>query len=542
MKLTKTQNSSIRLSLADIRDGTAWMEFPPEGKVKLAHKAGAPWNEKSPKAELHELQREILTRKERTKIVHGGSRLGKSVLGGCEKCAVIAARYDHVNEEFRYPVLGLKKLFPTMRYKTFIHTHKPGNYRYLIETIWGSTCQGFSTDADDGAALLGKEFSRAVLGEGSHIAQEIYEKRIARAVDGWLMQSKQGMLREGGYVSIYTTPKEYSGCSAFLWEQAQKDTRKQPETMHYGKTSFQRSLFLREASVLENPFFDREVFEARKATLSKDAFEETYLGKMTFKTGRIYKEFSEERHVVGGIPSDVVKGLQFCVGFDTGTYFGCSLIGLSKHGKVYNLGEVYGQQTTIDENCDATKEMIVDTLGPHFGLEGETEEVFDILRDRIEVWTTDPASQHKMEIMDKLDVSLTDPLPLDSNTRAPNGKLSIEGTIDVLRELFKTDKLLIHENCQDTIDQLRKYVWKQQKAAGMGAAKKAPVIIVPKKGHDHLCDSLRFATISVLATGPLEEEPAPLSVKESWDQWLKNKLHGELKDLKKKAAEKPRWV
>ena len=528
------------------------MEFPPEGKIKLAHAAGAPWNNKVPDCELHDLQKEILGRKERTKIVHGGSRLGKSVLGGCEaflellipgtKCAVIAARYDHVNEEFRYVAEAAKKLFPNMQWKTFIHTHKPGNYRYMIETIWGSTCQGFSTDADDGAALLGKEFSRAVLGEGSHIAQEIYEKRIARAVDGWLMQSKQGMLREGGYVSIYTTPKEYSGCSAFLWEQAQKDTRKQPETMHYGNTSFQKSLFLREASVLENPYFDREVFEARRATLSRDAFEETYLGKMTFKTGRIYKEFSEERHVVGEISSNVVKSLQLGVGFDTGTYFGCSLVGLSPDGVLYNLGEVYGQQTTIDENCAATKEMIADTLGPHFGLEGDAEEVFDVLRDRIEVWTTDPASQHKMEIMDKLDVSLTDPVPLDSNTRAPNGKLSIEGTIDVLRELFKTDKLLIHDNCQDTIDQLRTYVWKQQKAAGMGAAKKAPVIMVPKKGHDHLCDSLRFVVISTLAMGPLEEEPPVLSVKDSWDQWQRRKLHGELSDMMKRAKDKPIWV
>lgn len=538
--------AEIRVRFEDILEGRAYLRIPFAGKVILAHMAGAPWADKAPDACLHGAQVEILSRRERTKVCHGGSRFGKSVLAACEgivdlmlylsRIAVIAARYDHVNAEFEYIARGMRTIFrnhPAV-FKTFLHVHKPSNYRYMIETVWGASCQGFSTDADDGAALLGKEFSRAILGEGSHIDTEIYEKRIARAVDGWLMQSTGGMVRPGGWVSIYTTPKEYGGCSASLWERVHRETKREPEKRHFGAVPFQRTTYLREADVLENPYFDRQVYEERRATLDRAAFEETYQGKMTYRTGRIYKEFSEERHVFETFPkAEWMRQMRWGVGIDTGTYFAASLVGLDREGILWNVAEVYGEQRTIIEDCEEVKQMVSEVLGRTFGTED-----FDLLKDRIEFWITDPASQHKIEISELLDLGVSDPIPLDMQ----DGKFHQEPTIEAVRDLFKGNRIRIHEDCVYTVDQLRKYVWKQQKVAG-SVGSKAPVVVVPKKGYDHLCDSLRFITLSLVSFGPAEEEADPVSVQEAWEQHQRDCLHGPLRDLKRRANEQgPVWI
>lgn len=113
--------AKLRVSPSDIVEQRAFIRVSPEAKVKLCHLAGAPWWDKDENAKLSKLQVEVLGRPEREKIVHGGSRLGKSVLGGCEgiieamlphsKTAIVAARYDHVAHEFQYVHQGMRKLF-----------------------------------------------------------------------------------------------------------------------------------------------------------------------------------------------------------------------------------------------------------------------------------------------------------------------------------------------------------------------------------------------------------------------------------------------
>lgn len=531
---------SIRITFQDVLDRRAYIRIGPEARIRLCHRAGAPWNDKAPDAELHDLQQEVLRRRERQKIVHGGSRLGKSVLGGCEgvveamipfsKLAVIAQRYDHVGAEWQYVHRGLKTLFEgkPQAFKRLTFKHQANYHDYDFETLWGSRGRGYSVESDEGAALLGQEFSRMILGEGSHISHNIYERRILRAADGWLMQSKQGAFREGGYISIYTTPKQdYEGCSAAEWERIQKQTKRQPETLHYGNVPFAESYWIREADVLENPYYDRKVYEARKRSMSKDAFEEQYGGKMTFRTGRVLKSFTEDRHLVAHPTSKQIQKMRLGVGIDPGTYKGIVFAGIDRSHRLWALGEVYTQQQTFVDTCHDLREAFVNFMAPVRGYPMPVDEegyrkAFDELQESVDVWVIDPAAQDKIDWMSELDVTLSTPVGMEG------GKLELLPSVERMDDWFKLGRAVVSEECDILPDQIRKYVWKQRKAPTRGAAK-APVIVEPRKEYDHLIDACRFVWTMLAQMGPTDEAPSPVSIHEAWEQAQKERLFGPLK-------------
>ncbi len=160
-----TPAPSLRVSPRDIAERRAFIRIGPEARVKLCHMAGAPWWDKDKDAKLSPLQKEVLSRPEREKIIHGGSRLGKSVLGGCEgiieamlpysKTAIVAARYDHVAHEFQYVAQGMRKLFDGVpqAFSRLVFRNTQNYHEHDCHTIWDGRVRGYSTDSDDGAAL-----------------------------------------------------------------------------------------------------------------------------------------------------------------------------------------------------------------------------------------------------------------------------------------------------------------------------------------------------------------------------------------------------
>ena len=69
-------------------------------------------------------------------------------------------------------------------------------------------------------------------------------------------------------------------------------------------------------------------------------------------------------------------------------------------------------------------------------------------------------------------------------------------------------------------------------------ASRSPVIIEPKKAYDHLCDALRFIVVTMRMLGPLDELPPPVTVQEAWENQIKERLHGPLREA---MAEAERW-
>ena len=522
----------IKVSFEDIRQGRAYLRIPFVGKLLLAHWSGAPWADRKPDAFLHALQVEVLAHREREQIVHGASRLGKSVLGGCRgleaallpgaKLAIVAARYDHVNHEFQYVAKGLKRLFGNRRqaFIDFKYRHSPAYHAYQIHSTWGAEVGGYSTDADEGAALLGQEFTHMVLGEGSHISKHILETKAMRALDGAMMN--QTGPREIGSLYIFTTPKQYEGCSAAEWERVMKATNREPEKVGFGRVPWPQTVWLREANILENPAYDRSVYDARKATLTKAAFDEQYRGRMTFATGRIYEEFIETVHERPRPGAAAIRDMRLGVGIDTGAYFAAVLFGIDKAGIIWQLGEVYTQKVSIFDSTDEVREMVTEVLGPVY----ETEE-WALLADRVELWVVDPASQHKIELND-----LLDPVSISTPTRG-QGAFDLLPTIDQCRALFRANRLFLLDDATWTLDQIKKYVWKQTKTVGS----KVPVIREPRKDYDHVMDAMRFIVVPLMEMGPLEEAPPPVTVEEAWRNAQRDMVHGPLRAQLQRAEE-----
>lgn len=527
--------ATIRVSFEDIVDRRAFIRLSPEAKIKLCEMAGAPWNPAKPDAKLSPLQREIFARREREKIVHGGSGLGKSLTCGLElscttmlpyqNVALGAARYDHVFGEFQYIHRFFREMFGKHKQALtrLVCKNQPNYHEYDVQTAWGSRCVGISTDSDEGAAFLGKSYDHVGLGEGSHIAPEILDKKILRALDRAMSASPL----ETGYLSIYTTPRGYEGCSAAEWERVLKQTDQKPEKLHYENTTFARSIWLREASVLENPVYSKEAYEARRDTLDKQAFEEQYLGKMTWRTGQIFSELDMLRHVRPSPRYDTIRKMRLGFGMDTGAYFGGVLYGMYEVGGLrhrWALGCVYTEQQTITESLEQVRELIGRFLGPVYGL-AESAASFEQLRERIDIWAIDPASQHKMEVNEALGIGAVGP------------QLGLIDSVDRMRNWVKRDEFyFVEHECDTLLDQLKKYTWKAYKSPmrGVGASR-SPLVVEPKKGYDHLIDACRLVSHAVEEMGPMIDEPDPVTAAEAYKQAQRNRVFGPLKQAMERA-------
>lgn len=525
----------IRVSFADILAGRAYLRIPFVGKLLLAHWAGAPWSEKNPDAHIHGLQAETVAHREMTKVVHGGSGLGKSVLGGIEgiceavipraRLAVVAHRYDHVGSEWQYIHAGLRSLFPKQAFKSLVYIDRGNYHNYNFETIWDSTGRGFSVDADEGAALLGKEFTRVIVGEGSHVSVYVYENRILRATDRARM-SRPGL--EVGFLTCYTTPKEYSGCSAHIVERARKATRQRLEALEYGEVPFPETLWFREADVLENPAYDRASYYARKRTLSPEAFEETYGGKMTHRSGRVLRSFAESQHVTARASAAEIRTMRLAVGIDTGAYTALSLVGILPTNRYHVLGSLQTRGLPIDETLDEFRQLATDILAP---AAGTTD--FDRIRDSLlELWVPDPASQHKLEIMANLDVTLSPPIGIPEG-----GKLELIPSITFIDGLFAQNQITIADSNEELIDQIRGYVWKTVRAGQRTG--KGPVLKEPTKEHDHIIDATRFAICGLFHMGPREEAPPPATFVQAWESAQRDMIFGPLRRALERGGSTP---
>lgn len=497
----------VSISFKDLVEGRAYVRSPLGARVELLHRAGAPWNDQDPDARLSELQIELLGRRERELIVHGGSGVGKSVLGGCfslaelalpyREIAIISGTYDHCANEFMYVYAGFLRAFGRAAATRIVFANSTAHHDMEIQTIWGSRVRCFSTDREQGAAVLGKEFDLAVLGEGSHVSVDIFDRKIKRALDRRIKVLNQdtGYHRETGRSVIFTTPKGYDGCSAKEWERVNSETKGKWERAQVGgERPWLETIYLREASCIENPSYSEEAFEARRRTLPDDVFAEQYLGKMTRRSGLIYKEYSYRRHVRPELPEPrEIAAMRLGVSMDTGKYFAGGMVGIDQDRKKHVLCEVYTQEQSIRENCEDLRDKIMEVLGPVF----ERQEWQDV-SEFIDIWRVDPSSQHKDDIIEHLDV----PLAAD--------KLELLSSIDHVRTQIKTDQMLFYqEHLMDPMEgggllwEIERYQWGEKMTRQRNQTKTS---LEPVKKDDHALDWLRWATHALDQEGPPEVE------------------------------------
>jgi hypothetical protein len=377
-----------------------------------------------------------------------------------------------------------------------------------IATIWNSRVRAFSTDHKDGAQILGKEFDLVILGEGSHVTADIYQRMVVRAINRRVKVRPEldNYFRKTGRAVMFTTPLGFEGCASAEWDRALSTTNNHPERLHVDQADdWLETIYLREAECIENPSYSVRAFESARKTLPRDIFEEQFRGKRVRRSGLIYKEFDPDRDVVPMPDLDLISKMRFAVSFDTGKYFSSGLFGYDERGVVWRLGEFCGIERKIDDNCDDVAELIENVLGPAFG-----EKSFGSLKNRVDLWPIDPRSQHKQEIMNRLGIPLSD------------AEMPVQGSIDQVRKLMEEERFkVVRETNYDPIHQqgflweVGRYVWQVIRAHTNVSQSK----LEPKKSDDHSMDDLRYGVVTLISLGPpMCDRSKPNSFADNWNR------------------------
>ncbi len=496
-----------KIAWREVFDGRAEVRISPESLLRLAKLAGAPWNEMDPDAELSDLQKEIVTAPERTVVVFGGSRGGKSVsaavmgLGALmipnAKIALIGGTFEHCSKEFGYIWRGFFNLFPKSAAvdRQFI-ARKP-HFAMRIVTVWGAELNVFSTGAKEGAQILGNEFDMAILCEAAQVPHEIFNNKVERALLGRAKKrGGTGYLRRTGRAILLTTPKGMGGSSYDLYNRALARTKGNIDRLllrNLEKTlspedAWFDSLYFCQADVRAlNPTYPVEAFEHARRTLPKHDFAEQFLGRAVLKSGLAYSSFKEDRHVLEKDKLPSLEELRRCtigVGIDTGTNFAAILAALTPEGKAYVIGEVF----EVGQNSRQNAESIMDMLGKTLG------EIAPNPKELVTLWVVDINSQNIGDLEEALEVTFD------------YQKHDVADSIGTLDVRMGAGEVFIADDCEFLLNELRNLRWKRYEASQATIKKDKTV------GTDHCCDAFRYLLMQLFEHGPPKTDAPAFTV------------------------------
>ena len=216
------------------------------------------------------------------------------------------------------------------------------------------------------------------------------------------------------------------------------------------------------------------------------------MGRMVRRSGLVMKEFRRDAHVVETVPGALLRDMRFSLGMDTGKHFAAILCGITRDSRRYVLGEVATCEASITESCGEVKEMVLRVLADEFSVV-EWEDAKEI----VDIFMADPASQHKEDLMEHLDVAVG------------YEQLELLGSIDRVREWMKEGALFfvqsgLYEESEGRgiLYEIGRYAWKTSvhKQESFSAQSQAP-----RKVDDHSIDALRFGLVPLDGLGPLAE-------------------------------------
>ncbi len=203
---------------------------------------------------------------------------------------------------------------------------------------------------------------------------------------------------------------------------------------------------------IDNPYFSREHWEAERAVLGKAEFDRRYGGKFTRMVGLVYEDFTsdliyESKDIK---PEVVIAGVDF--GYTAPAAIEVIKIDKDKHWWVDD--EWYAAGKTTAEIIDACK-MLRKKHGIHY-------------------FYPDIAEPDRIKEMKRAGLICRET------------KKDVPAGISKVRELFKQKVLHISKRCQNLLDEIEVYHYKEEK--DLANIKEEPV-----KEKDHGCDAIRYA-------------------------------------------------
>jgi phage terminase large subunit-like protein len=238
----------------------------------------------------------------------------------------------------------------------------------------------------------------------------------------------------------------------------------------------------------ENPYLS----EKQKAKLlrgfSKEELAARKSGRFVHFAGMIYEEFSRNFHVIpeGHVPPNS----KVYVGIDPGMRHMAAVVWtyLTPEDTLVIFDELALQGHTVKQVCEAIKLINVKHGEPPLPL----------LPDW---YVIDPSARnivHQTGRSDQMEFT-------DNGIVTILGQNSVTAGINRVKERLQSHRLLVMANCQQTIDQFRKYRWATPTRTEDDAKEK------PVKTDDHLLDALRYVVASRPISPQEEREEERLS-------------------------------
>lgn len=206
----------------------------------------------------------------------------------------------------------------------------------------------------------------------------------------------------------------------------------------------------------DNPYIPAEEIEKAKKELTENRFAQEYLADFRKTEGLVYKEFSRGQHVYVGDYKDKMKGLAKTFGgVDFGFTNPAAVITILKdNDKRYFVTQEWYQRGQTDAQI--------------------ADYVFAL---RWNECYPDPESAGGCEELKRRNVNTREVL---------KNKDSVRNGINVVRELFKSNRLFIHDSCRNLIWELETYSYPDRKPDHNEEEN-------PIKENDHALDALRYA-------------------------------------------------
>ncbi len=214
----------------------------------------------------------------------------------------------------------------------------------------------------------------------------------------------------------------------------------------------------------ENPYFPKEEYEAKKATMHPKRFNALYGGQFEKMEGLVYDCFDEDIHLVN--PFKLPEGTKYYASIDWGYTHPCAFLvmAITPEKERYIVYEYYKAGKTIDDIIEVA-------------LEKKKE-------FKIETVYADPAQPGYLESFNRAGLPC---IAANNDVRAG---------VDLVYKLFKTNNLKIFKGyAPHLVDELSAYHWPELEDVNPNRDLKDRN---PVKQDDDACDSLRYLSISTI--------------------------------------------
>jgi PBSX family phage terminase large subunit len=207
----------------------------------------------------------------------------------------------------------------------------------------------------------------------------------------------------------------------------------------------------------DNPFIPAEEIDKAKIELTEDRFAQEYMADFRKTEGLVYKEFSRDRHLFEepGFEGEKFQVIKEICGVDFG---------------FKNPAAVYTIKKDSDSNYWITDEWYKT---------GQTDaQIADYVSAlRLNECYPDPESASGIEELKRRGVNVRDVI---------KNKDSIRNGINIVRELFKSNRLFISQSCENLIWELENYSYPDKKPDRSEDEN-------PIAENNHACDAVRYA-------------------------------------------------